>query len=50
MTLKDFAVPVAKGLASHGIDVVLPGGAVVSIYSDGKYVSHDADFLRKNHF
>lgn len=45
MNLKDFAIAVAKGLSKHDIDVVLTGGAVVSIYSEGKYVSKDADFL-----
>jgi hypothetical protein len=45
MALKHFAVTVAAELKKHGIDVVLTGGAVVSIYSTGKYVSKDVDFL-----
>ncbi len=45
MSLKDFAIAVATELKEHGIDVVLTGGAVVSIYSENKYVSNDADFL-----
>lgn len=45
MSLKDFAVTVASILKEKEIDVILTGGAVVSIYSEGKYVSRDADFL-----
>ncbi len=45
LTLEQFAVAVAAELKKHDIDVILTGGAVVSIYSTGKYVSKDADFL-----
>jgi len=45
LTLEHFAIAVATELKSHDIDVILTGGAVVSIYSTGKYVSKDADFL-----
>lgn len=45
MTLEQFAIAVAKELKKHDIDVILTGGAVVSIYSTGKFVSNDADFL-----
>lgn len=45
MSLQDFAIAVAKALKEKDIDVILTGGAVVSIYSEGKYVSKDADFL-----
>ncbi len=45
MSLQDFAITVAKALQEKNIDVILTGGAVVSIYSEGKYVSKDADFL-----
>ncbi len=45
MSIKDFAITVASALKEKDIDVVLTGGAVVSIYSKGRYVSHDADFL-----
>lgn len=44
MTLKDFAIYVAEFLKRKDIDVILTGGAVVAIYSEGKYVSKDADF------
>lgn len=45
MNLEQFAVAVATELKKHNIDVILTGGAVVSIYSTGKYVSKDVDFL-----
>ncbi len=45
MSLQDFAIAVAEALKETNIDVILTGGAVVSIYSEGKYVSKDADFL-----
>ena len=45
MSLRDFAITIAALLNEKDIDVVLTGGAVVSIYSEGKYVSKDADFL-----
>jgi hypothetical protein len=45
MTLKDFAIYVAEFLKRKNIDVILTGGAVVAIYSEGKYVSKDVDFL-----
>lgn len=36
---------VATHLKKKGIDTVLVGGAVVSIYSDGAYKSGDLDFV-----
>jgi hypothetical protein len=45
ISLRDFAVTVATILKEQNIDVILTGGAVVSIYSEGKYVSKDVDFL-----
>lgn len=45
MSLRDFAFTVAGLLQKKDIQVVLTGGAVVSIYSEGKYVSKDVDFL-----
>ena len=38
---------VASHLETRGIGVVLVGGAVVSVYSDGAYVSGDLDFVRE---
>ncbi len=45
MSLKEFALAVAQALKEKNIDVVLTGGAVVSIYSENKYQSKDLDFL-----
>lgn len=45
LTLEQFVISVAAELKKQDIDVILTGGAVVSIYSTGKYVSKDADFL-----
>jgi hypothetical protein len=45
MTLEEVAALVCTTLESHGISVVLSGGAVVSIYSNAEYVSYDLDFV-----
>jgi len=45
MTLKDLALYVGSVLKLAGIDCVLTGGAVVSIYTDNSYLSHDLDFI-----
>lgn len=44
-SLEELAALVCTTLDAHGISVVLSGGAVVSIYSDGEYVSDDLDFV-----
>ena len=44
-SLEDVAALVCTTLETHGISVVLSGGAVVSIYSDAEYVSDDLDFI-----
>ncbi len=41
---------VAVHLKSKGIDTVLVGGAVVSVYSDGAYRSGDLDFVLTSMF
>lgn len=41
---------VGTHLAQNGIDAVLVGGAVVSIYSKGAYHSGDLDFVIRNLF
>jgi hypothetical protein len=49
MTQGELAAFVHQHLKENGIDVVLSGGAVVSIYSENRYVSHDIDLiLRKS--
>ena len=44
-TLKDVAMIVCKALSDEGIKAVLSGGAVVSIYSENRYMSLDLDFI-----
>ncbi|MDA9793357.1 hypothetical protein N9B72_02110 [Bacteriovoracaceae bacterium] len=41
---------VAVHLKKNGIDTVLVGGAVVSVYTDGAYQSGDLDFVRLDMF
>jgi hypothetical protein len=45
MSIGEFAALVASKLEAKGISTVLSGGAVVSIYTDNKYMSYDADFI-----
>lgn len=45
MTLAEFAAYVASHLQTKGISAVLTGGAVVSIYTENRYMSYDADFI-----
>lgn len=45
MSLGELAAFIDTHLRKKGIDVVLSGGACVSIYSDHKYVSKDLDFI-----
>ncbi len=44
-TLPEVALLVAAALNAHGVRAVLTGGACVSIYTKGAYVSQDADFV-----
>lgn len=41
---------VAVHLKKHGIDTVLVGGSVVSVYTDGAYKSGDLDFVKLDLF
>jgi hypothetical protein len=49
MSIPELAAFVQSGLRDKGIDVVLSGGACVTIYSENKYVSMDIDLVN-NHF
>lgn len=49
MTIGELAAFVSNHLRSHGIEVVLSGGACVAIYSNGAYLSLDLDFI-ETHF
>ncbi len=44
-SLLEVAGAVSSRLKRHGIEAVLTGGAVVSIYSRNAYQSHDLDFV-----
>jgi hypothetical protein len=43
--VKDLAAIVGATLKKKNIDVLLVGGACISIYSDNKYISGDLDFI-----
>jgi hypothetical protein len=45
MSQAELAAHVHSRLREEGIDVVLSGGAAVSIHTSNKYVSHDVDFV-----
>ena len=45
MSIGEMAAYISSHLRGLGIDVVLSGGSCVSIYSAGKYVSKDLDFI-----
>ena len=45
MSVGELAAFISNHLRQRGIDVVLSGGSCVAIYSDGKYVSKDLDFI-----
>jgi len=45
LTAADLAAFIESHLTSKGIEVVLSGGACVSIYSSNKYVSMDLDLI-----
>ena len=47
MTQAELGAYVQSHLRERGIDVVLSGGAVVAIYTSGKYVSGDLDFVNR---
>lgn len=45
MSLKELALYVSHHLRKHAIEVVLTGGACVTIYTENKYISYDLDFV-----
>jgi hypothetical protein len=47
-TLEDLAILVSEHLQKQGLQIVLVGGAVVTIYSENEYQSHDLDFISPN--
>lgn len=46
LSIEELAALVCETLVRHGIQVVLSGGSVVSIYSDNAYLSYDLDFIQ----
>jgi hypothetical protein len=47
MSAEELAALVCEALRTAGITVTLTGGACVAIWSDGKYVSNDLDFVEE---
>jgi len=47
MTQAELGAYVQSHLGAKGIDVVLSGGAVVAIYTSGKYISPDIDLVNR---
>jgi hypothetical protein len=45
MSVGELAAFVSSYLKEHGIEVVLSGGACVTIYSQNRYISLDLDFI-----
>jgi len=45
LSLEDFAIVISDYLVKNGIDVVLSGGACVTIYTKNKFMSYDLDFV-----
>ena len=46
LSVEELAALVCATLGRQGIQVVLSGGSVVSIYSDNAYRSYDLDFIQ----
>jgi len=47
MTQSEMGAYIQSHLSASGIDVALSGGAIVAIYTSGKYVSRDLDFVNR---
>lgn len=47
MKVEELAGLLCQALRDAGITVTLTGGACVAIWSEGKYVSHDLDFIEE---
>lgn len=47
MTVEELGGLVCQALSDSGIEVTLTGGACVTIWSAGKYVSYDLDFIEE---
>lgn len=47
LAMGELAALVCSYLKAHDIEVVLTGGACVTLYGNGKYVSYDLDFIER---
>jgi hypothetical protein len=50
MSAEELAGLVCETLLKAGITTTLSGGGCVAIWSEGKYVSHDLDFIEEGRF
>jgi len=50
MSLGELAAFIQSHLKESGIDVILSGGACVTIYSQNKYRSYDLDFIERSSY
>ncbi len=50
LSVEELAALVCQTLARAGVPVTLTGGACVQIWSEGKYVSYDLDFIEEGLF
>lgn len=49
LSLKNLAINICDYLIKNNIEIVLSGGACVSIYTRNKYMSYDLDFVLISH-
>lgn len=49
LSLRDFAIYICDYLIKNKIEIVLSGGACVSIYTQNRYMSYDLDFVLISH-
>ena len=49
MSVEELAGLVCETLANASVTATLTGGACVAIWSEGKYVSRDLDFVEEGH-
>ena len=43
--VKDLACLISEALRKDGIEIILVGGACVTIYSENRYISYDLDYI-----
>jgi hypothetical protein len=49
LPLPDLAALICDAFVKNKIEIVLSGGACVSIYTENRYVSYDLDFVLRSH-